>query len=242
MNKNSNRHSISVVTATFNAVAYLPKLIESLRNQTDKNFQWVVADGQSTDGTLELLQSVQNLDLVVLSQEDFGIYDALNRAIKAATGQYYIVCGADDFFDGDAIANFKQAILGSGADVITAKVRYAGRYLEPKSKAPWLWGHFAYISSHTLGTAINKTLHETYGYYSRKYPIAADQLFIMRALDGGASSCAEDFIVGEVGNEGVSSVDRVGNATEVYRVQLALGRSWIAQTLLLLCRLLKSRV
>lgn len=231
--------AISIVTATYNAASCLPKLIDSLLSQTDKEFEWIVADGNSTDGTLDLLQSVQGLNMTVLSQPDFGIYDALNRAIKASSAQYYIVCGADDFFYSAAVENYRQAILQSDADVVTAKAKYIDRYFEPKNSAPWLWGHLAYISSHTLGTAISKALHESYGYYSRKYPIAADQLFIMRALDSGASRYVADFVAGEVGSEGVSGIDRVGNATEVYRVQLALGRSQTIQTLLLLGRLLK---
>jgi glycosyltransferase involved in cell wall biosynthesis len=231
---------ISVVTATYNAVSFLPRLIDSLSNQSDKDFQWVVADGLSTDGTLELLKSVQGMDIVILSQEDFGIYDALNRAIKSASGQYYIVCGADDFFHNNAIKDFRRSITTSKADIVTARAKYGSRYLKVRNNAPWLWGHPAYISSHTLGTAFKKDLHEFYGYYSRKYPIAADQLFVMQIMANGASRHVSDFVAGEVGSAGVSSVDRLGNATEIYRVQLALGRSKFIQTLLFLLRLFKS--
>lgn len=73
-----------VNTATCNAAKHLPKLIESLRRQTDKDFEWVIANGASTDGTRELLQSVTDIEIVISSQTDFGIYDALNRAIKKA--------------------------------------------------------------------------------------------------------------------------------------------------------------
>ncbi|OYV85676.1 MAG: hypothetical protein B7Z63_05145 [Ignavibacteriae bacterium 37-53-5] len=86
--------TISVVTATWNAAQHLPGLITSLQGQTDKEFEWVVADGASDDGTLELLRSVTGLNIVISSQQDFGIYDALNRAIRIASGDYYIVCGA----------------------------------------------------------------------------------------------------------------------------------------------------
>lgn len=116
---------ISVVTATRNAVKFLPTLIESLRGQTDKDFEWVVADGASSDGTLDLLRSVNDLDIVVTSQSDYGIYDALNRAISASSGTYYIVAGADDSFDFDAIAHFRKAIDQSQADIVTSSYLYA---------------------------------------------------------------------------------------------------------------------
>ncbi|MEN9258541.1 MAG: glycosyltransferase [Gloeomargarita sp. SRBZ-1_bins_9] len=96
---------LSVVTATYNAAHDLPRLIASLAAQTDQDFEWVVADGVSTDGTLELLeQARQKLQRVVVdSRPDFGIYDALNRAVKLASGEYYLVVGADDMLFPEAI-------------------------------------------------------------------------------------------------------------------------------------------
>lgn len=235
-----NQPLISVITATYDAVEHLPKLIESLQLQTDKDFEWVVADGASSDGTFELLQNASGINIILDSQADFGIYDALNRAIKIASGKYYIFCGADDFFYKDAIANFRKAIEQSGADIVVANAVYGDRQLQPKNAAPWLWGHFAYISAHTLATAFRKDLHARYGYYSRKFPIAADQLFVLNACQNGASRYIAHFEAGEVGRDGVSSIDGVGSATEVFRVQLSLGRSKITQMFLLMLRLLKS--
>jgi glycosyltransferase involved in cell wall biosynthesis len=237
--ENENRATISVVTATHNAAKHLPRLIESLRGQTDKDFEWVVADGASGDGSLELLRSATGINIVISSQTDFGIYDALNRAIRISSGEYYIVCGADDFFYGDAIANFRRAIVLSRADIIVADAMYGKRRVKVRKGPTWLFGHGALISAHTLATAFRKELHRVYGYYSRKYPIAADQLFVMQACKGGASRYQGDFVAGEIGQGGVSSVDQAGNATEVFRVQRALGSSASVQGLLLMFRLLK---
>lgn len=87
---------LSVVTATYNAVQHLPNLIKSLRDQSDRDFEWVVMDGGSTDGTIELLKLVEDIKIVFKSQKDFGIHDALNRAVKVSSGTYYLVVGADD--------------------------------------------------------------------------------------------------------------------------------------------------
>lgn len=236
-----NNTKISIVTATCNAAEHLPGLIESLRSQTDRDFEWVVADGASSDGTLALLQSITDINVIISSQPDFGIYDALNRAIKLASGEYYIVAGADDQFDHDAIANFRRAIESSRADIIAARAMHGSKCMKIKKGPSWLFSQFSFIAAHTLGTAFRKELHQTYGYYSRQYPIAADQFFVMKACLGGASRHAADFVAGEIGQGGVSSTDRVGNATEVFRVQLAHGRSVFIQTLLLLLRLLRSR-
>lgn len=238
-NETEKSPRISIVTATWNAASHLPRLIESLRGQSDRDFEWVVADGVSDDGTLELLRSVTDLNIVISSQADFGIYDALNRAIKISSGEYYIVCGADDYFYRDAIANFRRAIAQSRSDIIVAQAKYGQRQLSVRKGPTWLFGHGALISAHTLATAFSKDLHRVYGYYSRKYPIAADQLFVMQACKGGASRHQCDFVAGEIGRAGVSSLDRAGNATEVYRVQRALGSPAVAQLVLLLLRLMK---
>lgn len=232
---------ISIVTATYNASAHLPRLIESLRRQKDRDFQWVVADGASTDGTLELLRSVKDIDILVSSQPDFGIYDALNRAIRLSSGDYYIVAGADDRFDENAIADFRLAIENSGADIVAARARYGKKCMKVKHGPSWLFAGFAFISAHTLATAFRKSLHQKYGYYSRLYPIAADQHFVIKACTDDASHFEADFEAGEIGQGGVSSTDRIGNATEIFRVQVVLGASTFVQFLLFALRLLRAR-
>lgn len=234
------RIKISVVTATYNAAHHLPRLIESLRNQTDKDFEWVVADGASTDSTVELLSSVSDLNIVISSQPDFGIYDALNRAIRLSSGEYYVVAGSDDFFHCDAIANYRHAIAQSGADIVAARAMYGRKCLKIKNGPSWLFAGSSFIAAHTLATAFRKILHLEYGYYSRLYPIAADHFFVMKACAVGVSRQEYDFLAGEIGRDGVSSIDRVGTATEVFRVQVVMGRSVFIQALLLLTRLLRS--
>jgi len=90
--------TISIITATYNAAAVLPRLVESLIAQTDQDFEWVVADGASTDGTLEILEQAKTRlkNVVVDSRPDFGIYDAMNRAIKLSKSSYYLIVGADN--------------------------------------------------------------------------------------------------------------------------------------------------
>jgi hypothetical protein len=234
-----DRATISVVTATRNAVQHLPKLIASLRGQTDSDFEWVVADGASDDGTLELLRSVTDIRIVVSSQADSGIYDALNRAIGIASGEYYIVCGADDFFYRDAIADYRAAILRSHADIIVADYMYASERIGIKQGPSWIFGQGSFIAGHTLATAFRKGLHRAFGNYSGKYPIGADQYFVLTACKGGASRHRAGFVAGEMGVAGVSSVDRMGVAKEMFRVQRAVGSSYLIQSLLLGLRVLK---
>jgi glycosyltransferase involved in cell wall biosynthesis len=235
----TNTVTISVVTAVHDCSEQLPQLIASLRAQTDADFEWVVADGASSDGTIEILQAVADLNLVMSSQPDFGIYDALNRALRIAKGSYYIVVGADDRLFPDAIANFRDAIVKSNADVISAYAMFGGRRVGVRGGPVWLHGAHSYIGNHSLSSAFRTDLHRSHGYYSRRFPIAADALFVIQVCKGGAQRYEAEFIAGEMGRYGVSAVDWAGSATEFFRVQLATGCSVSMQIVLLLLRLLK---
>ena len=200
----------------------------------------MVADGGSTDGTLELLASVTDLNLKIDSCTDFGIYDALNRAIKECSGDYYLVCGADDRLDENAIHNYKQEILESKADIITAKIR--GRYnniVGPK-RIRWLFGMSALISCHSVGAIFKKSLHEKYGYYSKLYSICADKLFVEQAIASGVSLKKADFIAGNYSGVGISSTKVAETLCQNFCIQIAMGRNKIIQLLLLCLRIIKN--
>jgi glycosyltransferase involved in cell wall biosynthesis len=229
---------ISVVTPCRNAAATIGLLARSLRNQSDQEFEWVVADGASTDGTLEVLHSC-GMKFVLSSQPDFGIYDALNRAIRVSKGEYYIVAGADDVFDVDAIANFRRAIETGSAEIIVASAGHSSGRAYIKHGPSWIVGEKAYIANHSLATAFKRSLHERFGLYSHRFPIAADSYFVLRSVIGGASRHVAGFDAGTLGGEGVSYVDWAGSATELFRVQLLVGRSFMPQVALLILRLLK---
>lgn len=215
--------TLSIITATFNAADYLPSLVESLRGQTDQEFQWVVIDGGSQDGTVTILENIDDLPLVYLSESDFGIYDALNKGVRLASGEYYLVVGADDILSKQAVADYRNLIRATGADILTAAVEIEGQGVISKPRGrPWLWGARAYVVSHAVGSAFRKTLHtrQEIGTYSRKYPLVADQLFIKRAVSAGARVVHGDFLAGRFGRAGVSSTDLAGGLTEFFRVQL----------------------
>jgi glycosyltransferase involved in cell wall biosynthesis len=231
--------TISVITATFNAAKVLPSLIESLRAQSDRNFEWVVADGASNDGTVDILRNAGDVVSHWISEPDFGIYDALNKAVKLATGEYYLVVGADDTLFPDAMRNFLDAADTSKADIVAAQVKSGERIHHVRRGPSWLFGQFSYVAAHAVGTLFRRQLHERFGYYSRRYPIAADALFIKKACQGGATVYAADFVAGEFGQGGTSSVDVAGSLSEFFRVQLET-ESKLPQLALYALRLIKN--
>lgn len=211
---------ISVITATYNAAEHISVLISSLERQTDKNFEWIVADGGSTDSTVEKIEAIKDVKVTISSQSDFGIYDAINRAILISKADYYVVIGADDFFYPNAVEVFNTEISNNNYDIITAKYKFGKVVRDVRKGGSLLNKQFAYIAGHSVSTAFKKELHKYVGLYSRAYPIAADQEFVLSAIKYGAKVKRVDEVVGCLGATGVSSTDVLGSLTESLRVQI----------------------
>lgn len=232
------KYKISVITAAYNAESYIENLIESLRAQQDKDFEWVVVDGTSTDKTLEILYTIDDLNIKIISEPDFGIYDALNKGIKSCSGEYYLVAGADDIFFPNAIKDYRN-FIDDKSSLITAGVLRGSEIAKVKRGPSWRYGYDVYISVHALGVLIKKDLHLKYGYYSKNLSIAADQLFIKRCCQDGIVVKNIDIIVGEFGTNGISSVDLIASCTDFFRVQLMTEKNKKLVSILFLIRLFR---
>ncbi len=231
-----NEITISIISATYNVAPTLPQLIESLRRQTCKNFEWIVADGGSSDGTLEILQSVNDLNIKFTSGKDFGIYDALNTALKGCSGEYYLVLGGDDTLETDAIENFSRVANASHADLVVFNILENQRVIQHNANRSPLMRQRGFVAGHSVGTLIKKNLHSALGFYSKKFPIAADYYFLERAYISGAHIHYENIIAGSFGKAGVSSTDRLGALTESFRMRVDLGGNKIVEMVVFILR------
>ena len=232
--------NLTVLTATLNAEKHITRLINCLRTQTDREFEWLVVDGGSSDKTLSLVsEAAKDLRVRCLQECDFGIYDALNKGVRAIVDGYYLVLGADDQIAPNAIENYRKAILESGADIVTAAIRQRSKTIFPRERMGWLYGLGGVAGSHAVGMVINKSLHLRFGFYSNKFPIAADQYFIKNALIGGATIVRKSFLAGEFSDEGTTGADPIGVITDVFRVQLRTERYVTLQYIIFIARILK---
>ena len=101
----------SVVTVTYNNLEGLRKTADSIVAQTCEDFEWIVVDNGSTDGTTQFLSDFDQQKITWLSEKDSGIYDAMNNGINLARGEYCIFMNAgDQFSDPTVLSNVSQAI------------------------------------------------------------------------------------------------------------------------------------
>lgn len=232
---------ITVITATYNAEKHLPNLIASLRAQTSKEFEWVVADGASTDNTKTILSEVKDLNLIVSSQEDFGIYDALNRAIKRASGIYYIVIGADDVFYENTIESILNELsLDKSLDLLIGLVESNKKTIRIRHGQKFLYGAAALVSSHSVGCVFNKELHLRHGYYSNKYPILADTYFIKQIFrDRKLKYKYTDVVYGNFSSGGMSHASLLRAQCELLHIQLATEKFRYIQLIVVFFRIFR---
>ena len=181
---------LSIVTATLDAAALLPYTIESLARQRGARFEWIVVDGGSSDGTLELLRAQPGLAQWT-SEPDRGIYDAWNKGCARARGDWLLFLGAgDDLVGADALASFEAALAQAhpAHDLVYGRMRYLsprGRVELEEVGAPWseLAGRWE-IGRPALpphpATFHHRSLFEGGRRFDTRFRMAGDSHFLLR--------------------------------------------------------------
>ena len=97
----------TLITVTLNSQKTILKTINSINNQTYKEFEYIIIDGGSSDGTLDLIKTNLKKKYILLSEKDKGIYNAMNKGIKLSSGKYVGFLNSDDWLDNDTFENCK---------------------------------------------------------------------------------------------------------------------------------------
>lgn len=179
---------ISVITVCYNAKATIERTLQSVTQQSYPNKEFVVIDGGSTDGTLEILKKYADQIDVLVSEPDKGIYDAMNKGIAKASGDYLIFINADDYFyDEFALERVAQAphadfIFGDQYDEEDGS-RELAQNLDALDVYHMFRGYFAHQS-----ILAKRELFQKYGNFDLSYKICADWDWILRCLVNGATT------------------------------------------------------
>ncbi|HMS27504.1 MAG TPA: glycosyltransferase [Burkholderiaceae bacterium] len=239
----SNR-SLGIITATYNSAKHLPALISSLRAQTCQDFDWVVADGNSNDGTIELLQQVKDLNLSWVSEHDFGIYDAMNKAIHRCQTEYYVVIGSDDVFNENAVEKILATLQKEPKlDVLVGNVVANGKLIHMPKGNSFIYGARAFVTAHSVGCVFRKQLHEEYGYYSKNFPITADSYFIKTIFANPTLKVQYvDDVFGTFSTGGASNTQVLQCYVEGLHTQLLTEKYPLLQILLFTARYMKLKL
>jgi glycosyltransferase len=182
------RPKISFVTPTYNASATVPDAIASVeREASGLEYEHIFVDGGSTDGTIEAILRLKGAGADVVSEPDNGVYDAMNKGIRRAKGEWVAILNADDYYLRGAVRRMLDAADRGGAGLVHGDVvsdRDGGEFrMRPD---PGLRGRIG--AAHALihpATWVRRDIYERHGLYNVHYWLAADQEFFYRVLDRG---------------------------------------------------------
>jgi len=175
---------LSVITVVYNNAADIERTLLSVINQTYPNIEYIVIDGASTDGTLQIIEKYTNKIAKLVSEPDKGIYDAMNKGLALATGDYVIFMNsADEFYSPETVANVFAA--APDADIYYGETEMIGVNNESlgqrRHKAPenFTWRDFKYgMSISHQAIYIKRSLVKS---YDPKYQLSADIDWILYA-------------------------------------------------------------
>ena len=181
---------ISIITATFNSAKTLKDTIQSVLRQTNKDFEYLIIDGGSTDETIDIVKSYESEfsgRLKWVSEKDQGIYDAMNKGIKMASGDVVGILNSDDYFTSDDILQtvdnaFKSheidAIYGDIHFIRDGNPQKCIRYYSSRMFRPF-WLRFGFMPAHP-SFYCKREVFERAGLYSLDYKIGADYEMMVR--------------------------------------------------------------
>ncbi len=201
----------TVVIATFNAGKTLGACLESLRTQTYRDFEIVIADGVSTDDTLAILGACAGEISFQISEKDRSIYDAWNKVIPHAKGEWFLFLGADDtLWDSDVLKKAATRLSGVTENVAYGKVAMVlpnGEVLNFEGE-PWTNVSDKFRHEMTIphqGTFHRRSLFTKHGLFDPSFKICGDYEFLLRELKNSAARLLDDLIVTKMAFGGVSS-------------------------------------
>lgn len=121
----NNKLKISVVTVSYNAAETIEETIQSVVNQTYDNIEYIIIDGGSTDGTVDIIKRYADRLAYWVSEPDKGIYDAMNKGLRAANGHYVYFLGADDIIaDENVFCRLVKAIGNDSHSIYYSNVKF----------------------------------------------------------------------------------------------------------------------
>lgn len=183
---------ISIITVSYNAEATIERTLLSVFSQTYSDKEFVVIDGGSSDGTLEILKKYADKIDVLVSEPDKGIYDAMNKGVAKSSGDYLIFINSDDYF-------YDEFVLERVAQAPRADFIFGDQYDEEDGRRElaqnlgaldvyhMFRGHFAHQS-----ILAKRELFQKYGSFDLSYKICADWDWILRCLVNGATTTRVD--------------------------------------------------
>lgn len=181
---------ISIITASYNSVSTLANAMESVLHQTYTDWEYIVVDGGSTDGTVDLIRRYEPQfggKLKWTSEPDHGIYDAMNKGISRATGDVVGILNSDDYYTSEDVLSVVASVLSDNRlDAVYGDIHFIHdgkpnkvvRYYSSRHFRPF-WLRFGFMPAHP-SFYVRRSVYEKAGLYNTAYKIGSDFEMMVR--------------------------------------------------------------
>ncbi len=175
----------TVVTAVYNGGRALEATIKSIARQSFRDFEYIVLDGASTDSTLSILENNSHHIDYWRSESDSGIYNAWNKALGIARGDWISFLGADDQYHDDALAQYARAIAAfpeGSVQYLSSRVSLVNdRRIVRTIGTAWKWPAFSrFMTVAHVGSMHHRSLFADVGNFDESYRLSADYELLLR--------------------------------------------------------------
>ncbi len=242
-----DKPAVSIITVVRNGERYLNQTIASVLAQTYDNIEYIIVDGGSTDGTLDIIREYDDRISYWISESDCGISDAFNKGIAAAEGQIIGLVNSDDWMSPDQVEQGVKALRASSADFVFGDLQIHDSHGDPKhilrgdpfyakridSKMPEL-NHPSVLAK--------RSAYEKIGLFNTQFRYAMDYEWMLRLHKSGGAGLYAATVVGHMRETGVSHRMFIGSLREVRKIAIHYGQSVVAAYYLYLYRVLKGIV
>jgi glycosyltransferase involved in cell wall biosynthesis len=177
-------NKFSIITVNYNDKQGLQKTIESVIIQDFKDYEFIIIDGDSTDGSREVIKKHGNAITKFISEPDKGIYNAMNKGIKMATGSYLLFLNSGDaFIDSKVLHNFSREMDGN-ADLYYGDILFQERTKDRKISSPNKLSFDFFFTTNLPHQAsfIRRELFDEIFYYNEEFKIVSDWEFLIYAV------------------------------------------------------------
>lgn len=186
--KPSDSPLVSIITVSYNSAATIRETIESVIAQSYKNIQYIIIDGNSKDNTCDIVNEYRDKISVFISEKDQGIYDAMNKGLARATGDYIGILNSDDLYkDNTVIENIVNLFITYNKKIVSSSIEIfkdqPSNIIRKYSAVVWRKWMFriGWQPPHP-GFFVHKSVYEKTGNFDAEFKIGADFDFMLRCL------------------------------------------------------------
>jgi len=212
---------VSIITVVLNDKGYIEETINSVLGQSYNNLEYVIVDGGSTDGTLDIIKKYEDKVSTIISEKDNGIYDAMNKGITMAKGELVGIINSGDWYESNAVELIVDRYRSDKNAIYHGILKY---YLNDKEYYLRATNHEALKNEQIEHPTcfIPKSVYEKCGLYlTTEYKIASDYELLLRNYLKGTRFVQINSLIANFRLTGISTKQNELSHIEKYRIQLS---------------------